>query len=650
MLLARTLLAGVQESMEAAEAKQEEVVEESIELKYDFSEEATTESYWISEAIESAFEDIIHIDKVYHVADIKGEMQAFTENSTPEEIGVMLEGIITGGVTRVIDTLEKLISKLDAWLKKVVDMVKSIFTTGEKFVKNSRKIIEDKASNAAKYGKYQYSSFKYDFEAGNGIVSNIVARVATAAKDSTPTADDKKEASQMPDDAEQAEAQAKVDGAAKDAESQMESAQPPMSEWDQLMASIMEGLEEDEEETATTENAEEATTESTEVEATEEHVETDSTEGEEAEATTEAVDEEALNKEFEETLESIMEDLIEAEDPITMESTEVILEAANTGDIVSNICKQISKGKASSQGELVAYLRRAYRSNKEKKEIFTFFENASAQEMMDFVGNGKKAIETLKNDRKTIISNASNTVKELNAKASEHLKNKDEGAYNVVSRQATTLTAIIGLIQAALNVKIETYKEAVGEYTRILKGLVLYKGEKYVDESVDVTTEASKEEDMPAEDPAATDGEDPAMTDVDTKAIAQAAKDSENKPDKPATEAGCGGGGCKKPTEEGCKKSTEACATEAGCGGGKKKCATEEACGDGGCKKPTEEACGGKKSTESCGDSSCDGGEKPTEEACATESTEAEEETPATESVEEEDQLLTLFESAMQYL
>ena len=49
MLLARTLLAGVQESMEAAETKQEEVVEESIELKYDFSEEATTESYWISE-------------------------------------------------------------------------------------------------------------------------------------------------------------------------------------------------------------------------------------------------------------------------------------------------------------------------------------------------------------------------------------------------------------------------------------------------------------------------------------------------------------------------------------------------------------------------------------------------------------------------
>lgn len=594
-MLARTLLAGVQEAMEAEEAKQAEVVEEEVQLKYDFSEEATTESYWISEAIESAFEDIIHIDKVYHVADIKGEMQAFTENATPEEIGVMLEGIVTGGITRVVDTLEKLISKLDAWMKKVIDMVKSIFTSGEKFIKNSRKIIEDKASNTAKYGKYQYSSFKYDFDAGNGIVTDIILRVGTATKGGSPTEAEKKEASQMPDDAEQAEAQAEVDGAAKDAESQMESAQPPMSEWDQLMATIMEGLEEDEEE-ATTENTEEAATEESA------EVTTESVEGEEG--TTEAFDEEASNKEFEETLESILVDCIEAQEQISMESTEVILEASNTSDTISTICEQISKGKASSQGELVAYLRRVYRSNKEKKEIFTFFENASAQEMMAFVSEGKKTIDTLKNDRKNLTSTLTKTVQVLNTKANEQLKNKNEGAYNVISRQATTLTALIGLIQAAMNVKIETYKEAVGEYTRILKGLVLYKGEKYVDESASVVSEASKEEEPMPEEGAETPAEDPAATDVDAQAIAQAAEDSDKK----------------------AKKTTEACASEGGCGGGKKKCATEETM--------PEETKDAPTATE---DMPAEGEPAP-------------EEAPTKESMDAEDELLSLFESAFQYL
>ena len=621
-MLARTLLAGVQEAMEAEEAKQAEVVEEEVQLKYDFSEEATTESYWISEAIESAFEDIIHIDKVYHVADIKGEMQAFTENATPEEIGVMLEGIVTGGITRVVDTLEKLISKLDAWMKKVIDMVKSIFTSGEKFIKNSRKIIEDKASNTAKYGKYQYSSFKYDFDAGNGIVTDIILRVGTATKGGSPTEAEKKEASQMPDDAEQAEAQAEVDGAAKDAESQMESAQPPMSEWDQLMATIMEGLEEDEEE-ATTENTEEATTEGTEA-TTEEGVDA-TTESVEEEGTTEAFDEEAYNKEFEETLESILVDCIEAQEQISMESTEVILEASNTSDTISTICEQISKGKASSQGELIAYLRRVYRSNKEKKEIFTFFENASAQEMMSFVSEGKKTIDTLKNDRKNLTSTLTKTVQVLNTKANEQLKNKNEGAYNVISRQATTLTALIGLIQAAMNVKIETYKEAVGEYTRILKGLVLYKGEKYVDESASVVSEASMEEEPMPEEGAETPAEDPAATDVDAQAIAQAAEDSDKKAKK-TTEACASEGGCKKPTEEGCKKSTEACATEEGCGGGKKKCATEETM--------PEETKDAPTATE---DMPAEGEPAP-------------EEAPTKESMDAEDELLSLFESAFQYL
>ena len=597
-MLARTLLAGVQEAMEAQE--EAKVVEEEVQLKYDFSEEATTESYWISEAIESAFEDIIHIDKVYHVADIKGEMQAFTENSTPEEIGVMLEGIVAGGVTRVIDTLEKLISKLDAWLTKIVLMVKSIFTSGEKFIKNSRSIIEDKASNASKYGKYQYSSFKYDIEAGNAIVLDIISRLATATKNGNPTPNEQKEASQMPDDAEQAEAQADVDSAAKDVESQMESYEvPQMSEWDQLMASIMEGLEDGEEE-STTEG--ESVEESTDVER------------DGGDAALESVDEEALNAEFAATLESILVDCIEAQDQISMESLGVILEASNTTDIVSTICEQVSKGKASSQGELIAYLRRVYRSNKEKKEIFTFFENASAQDMMAFVSNGKKAVEALKNDRKTIINTATTTVKELNDKASEHLKNNNEGAYNAVSRQATTLTAIIGLIQAAMNVKLETYKEAVGEYTRILKGLVLYKGEKYVDESTSFVSEASKEDAMPAD--GETPAEDPAATDVDAQAIAQAAEDSEKKPKAPAaTEEGCGGG---------CKKSTEACATEEGCGGGKKKCATEETMPKEGEEVPAE-------------DMPADG-EVPPEEA------------PAKESMDAEDELLSLFESAFQYL
>lgn len=595
-MLARTLLAGVQEAMEAEEAKQAEVVEEEVQLKYDFSEEATTESYWISEAIESAFEDIIHIDKVYHVADIKGEMQAFTENATPEEIGVMLEGIVTGGITRVVDTLEKLISKLDAWMKKVIDMVKSIFTSGEKFIKNSRKIIEDKASNTAKYGKYQYSSFKYDFDAGNGIVTDIILRVGTATKGGSPTEAEKKEASQMPDDAEQAEAQAEVDGAAKDAESQMESAQPPMSEWDQLMATIMEGLEEDEEE-ATTENTEEAATEGTEA-TTEEGVDA-TTESVEEEGTTEAFD-----KEFEETLESILVDCIEAQEQISMESTEVILEASNTSDTISTTCEQISKGKASSQGELVAYLRRVYRSNKEKKEIFTFFENASAQEMMSFVSEGKKTIDTLKNDRKNLTSTLTKTVQVLNTKANEQLKNKNEGAYNAISRQATTLTALIGLIQAAMNVKIETYKEAVGEYTRILKGLVLYKGEKYVDESASVVSEASKEEEPMPEEGAETPAEDPAATDVDAQAIAQAAEDSDKK----------------------AKKTTEACASEGGCGGGKKKCATEETM--------PEETKDAPTATE---DMPAEGEPAP-------------EEAPTKESMDAEDELLSLFESAFQYL
>ena len=152
MSLVSTLMSGVTES--------------ALNLgEFDYSSEASMESYWLDAACESLVSDIYSVDRAYLTADVIGEVKTVTEGADPQ---VLLEGMIATGIEKIKNAFRKFLAKIKEWAAKVKRFFKIIFLKGKDFVKEFGKEIRTKSVKG-----FKYKGYIYDIEGGNTAVDNI---------------------------------------------------------------------------------------------------------------------------------------------------------------------------------------------------------------------------------------------------------------------------------------------------------------------------------------------------------------------------------------------------------------------------------------------------------------------------------------------
>ena len=151
MSLVRTLMSGVTES--ATDLSQ-----------FDYSSEASMESFWLDSACESLVNDIYSVDRTYRTADVIGEVKVLTEGADPS---VLLEGLISSGIEKIKEAFKKFLAKIKEWAAKVKKFFKIIFLKGKDFVKEFGKEIRGKSVKGFKYKGYNYAIEDTDAEVEN---------------------------------------------------------------------------------------------------------------------------------------------------------------------------------------------------------------------------------------------------------------------------------------------------------------------------------------------------------------------------------------------------------------------------------------------------------------------------------------------------
>lgn len=101
-------------------------------------------------------EDMYKAQAGLYISDIIIE-QAVSEGAEPE---ALVEGTVKDFFKRIKDALKKLWDKIVAWFKSIIENLKVMFSSGEKFIKKYEKAINEKKDD-----KFEYTGFKYDMNA-----------------------------------------------------------------------------------------------------------------------------------------------------------------------------------------------------------------------------------------------------------------------------------------------------------------------------------------------------------------------------------------------------------------------------------------------------------------------------------------------------
>lgn len=142
------------------------VTESALNLgEFDYSSEASMESYWLDVACESLVNDIYNVDKAFLTADVIGEVKTITEGADP---AVLLEGMISSGIEKIKEAFRKFLAKIKEWAAKVKKFFKIIFLKGKDFVKEFGKEIRAKSTKG-----FKYKGYDYDIAGGDEAVDKI---------------------------------------------------------------------------------------------------------------------------------------------------------------------------------------------------------------------------------------------------------------------------------------------------------------------------------------------------------------------------------------------------------------------------------------------------------------------------------------------
>lgn len=127
----------------------------------------STEACAYTEIISDATEELAALESALYVADVMLEEKAL-EGATPEEMEVLLEGVMTSMYGRLKEVLKKLMAKVKQWFANVKKFFQILFSHGKDFAKKYRADIV-KAQARAKGFKYK----TYDFNGGWGALLDM---------------------------------------------------------------------------------------------------------------------------------------------------------------------------------------------------------------------------------------------------------------------------------------------------------------------------------------------------------------------------------------------------------------------------------------------------------------------------------------------
>lgn len=127
---------------------------------------------FLTEAVVNLTSEIYAINETYLTADIVGTCKVITEGA---DANVLMESIITTGVTKLKAAWVKFLAGVRAFFDKVITFFKSMFLSGDKFVSQYGKDIKDKAKTV---NEYSYKGYKYNKAKGDSVVKSALETIA----------------------------------------------------------------------------------------------------------------------------------------------------------------------------------------------------------------------------------------------------------------------------------------------------------------------------------------------------------------------------------------------------------------------------------------------------------------------------------------
>lgn len=127
---------------------------------------------FLTEAVVNLTSEIYAINETYLTADIVGTCKVITEGA---DANVLMESIITTGVTKLKAAWVKFLAGVRAFFDKAITFFKSMFLSGDKFVSQYGKDIKDKAKTV---DKYSYKGYKYNKAKGDSVVNSALETIA----------------------------------------------------------------------------------------------------------------------------------------------------------------------------------------------------------------------------------------------------------------------------------------------------------------------------------------------------------------------------------------------------------------------------------------------------------------------------------------
>ena len=117
----------------------------------------STEACGYTEIISDTTEELAALESALFVADVMLEEKAL-EGTTPEEMEVLLEGVVSSLYTRLKEVLKKLIAKIKQWFANVKKFFQVLFTHGKEFAKKYK---SDIIKAQAKCKGFKYKTYKF---------------------------------------------------------------------------------------------------------------------------------------------------------------------------------------------------------------------------------------------------------------------------------------------------------------------------------------------------------------------------------------------------------------------------------------------------------------------------------------------------------
>lgn len=122
-----------------------------------------------------ANEDSYKINAALYIADIAIE-NSILNGKGPDEVNVLIEGVIKGTLDKIINSLKTFWKHIQEWFSGVLENIKVLTSSGEKFIAKYGTLLEEKVS---KVKNFTYDGYLYDYGAVKTFAKTVTDKAET---------------------------------------------------------------------------------------------------------------------------------------------------------------------------------------------------------------------------------------------------------------------------------------------------------------------------------------------------------------------------------------------------------------------------------------------------------------------------------------